>query len=178
MRSQLARMTAEAASRLGIEVAIMEKEANSPAGRIAAREVVGGWLDHERLAELAEGTLAVTLENEFVDVAALEWLEARGVAVYPASRTLALIQDKYEQKHVMRAAGIPTTDFAPVASAEDVTRAAEDWGWPLMLKGRRNSYDGYGNATLGGPDDIAPSGVQLGVPARMLFVERWARFSR
>lgn len=175
---QLARMTAEAASHLGVEVAIMEKEANSPAGRIAAREVVGGWLDHDRLAEFADGALAVTLENEFVDVAALEWLEARGVAVYPAARTLALMQDKYEQKHVMRAAGIPTTEFAPVASAEDVTRAAEEWGWPLMLKGRRNSYDGYGNATLGGPADIAPAFEQLGFPARTLFVERWAPFTR
>jgi 5-(carboxyamino)imidazole ribonucleotide synthase len=175
---QLARMTAEAAARLGVEVAIMEKEASSPAGRIAAREVVGGWLDTARLAELAEGALAVTLENEFVDVAALEWLEARGVPVYPGSRTLALIQDKYEQKRFMRAAGVPTPDFAPVASAEDVARAAAEWGWPLILKGRRNSYDGYGNATLAGPDDIAPAFARLGFPARALYVERWAPFTR
>ncbi|MDE3228398.1 MAG: 5-(carboxyamino)imidazole ribonucleotide synthase, partial [Chloroflexota bacterium] len=175
---QLARMTAEAAARLGVEVAIMEKEANSPAGRIAAREVVGGWLDTARLAELAEGALAVTLENEFVDVAALEWLEGRGVPVYPGSRTLALIQDKYEQKRFMRAAGVPTPDFAPVVSVEDVTRAAADWGWPLMLKGRRNSYDGYGNATLRGPDDIAPALARLGFPERALYVERWAPFTR
>ena len=175
---QLARMTAEAASRLGVEVATLEKEASSPAGRIAAREVVGGWLDFARLAELAEGALAVTLENEFVDVAALEWLEARGVAVYPSARTLALIQDKYEQKRFMRAAGIPTSDFAPVAAAEDVSRAAGDWGWPLVLKGRRNSYDGYGNATLGGPDDLAPAFARLGFPERTLYVERWAPFSR
>ena len=37
---------------------------------------------------LAEGALAVTLENEFVDVAALEALEACGVPVFPSSRTL------------------------------------------------------------------------------------------
>src|SRR5579859_5186706 len=55
---QLARMTAEAAARLGIEVAILEREAASPAGRMAAREVVGAWTDQARLAELAEGALA------------------------------------------------------------------------------------------------------------------------
>ncbi|HET9110222.1 MAG TPA: 5-(carboxyamino)imidazole ribonucleotide synthase [Ktedonobacterales bacterium] len=175
---QLARMTAEAASQLGIEVAIMEKEANSPAGRIAAREVVGGWLDFDRLAELADGVLAVTLENEFVDVAALEWLEAHGVVVYPTAHTLAMTQDKYEQKRFMRAAGVPTTDFAPAESADDVTRAAEQWGWPLVLKGRRNSYDGYGNATLAGPDHIAPAFERLGFPERTLYVERWAPFTR
>jgi 5-(carboxyamino)imidazole ribonucleotide synthase len=175
---QLARMMAEAASQLGVEVAILEKEAGSPAGRIAAREVVGGWLDLDRLAALAEGTLAVTLENEFVDIAALEWLEAHGVAVYPSAHSLALIQDKYEQKQFMRAAGIPTTDFAPVSAVEDVTRAAAEWGWPLLLKGRRNSYDGYGNATVRGPDDIAPAFDRLGFPTRTLYVERWAPFTR
>ena len=171
-------MMAEAASQLGIEVATLEHEAHSPAGRIAAREVVGGWLDDERLAELAEGALAVTLENEFVDVAALEWLEARGVIVRPGSRTLARIQDKYEQKRFMRAAGIPTPDFAPVASAEDVARAAREWSWPLLLKGRRNSYDGYGNATLRAPEDVAPALERLGFPERTLYVERWAPFTR
>lgn len=175
---QLARMTAEAASQLGIEVSVLEKEANSPAGRIAVREVVGGWLDFDRLAEMAEGALAVTLENEFVDVAALEWLEARGVAVYPSSATLARIQDKFLQKRFMRAAGIPTPDFGEVTRADDVTQAAQQWGWPLVLKGRRNSYDGYGNATLRGAADIAPALERLGFPDRTLYVERWAPFTR
>ncbi len=175
---QLARMTAEAASRLGVELAVMEREPGSPAARIAAREVVGGWLGFDRLAALAEGALAVTLENEFVDVAALEWLEARGVAVYPTARTLALVQDKYEQKRFMREAGAPVVDFAPVASAEDVEQAGAAWGWPLALKGRHGSYDGYGNATLHGPEDIAPAFARLGFPERALYVERWAPFTR
>jgi 5-(carboxyamino)imidazole ribonucleotide synthase len=175
---QLARMTAEAASRLGVELAVMEREPGSPAARIAAREVVGGWLDLDRLAALAEGALAVTLENEFVDVAALEWLEAQGVAVYPTARTLSLIQDKYEQKRFMRDAGAPMVDFAPVASAEDVERLGAEWGWPLALKGRHGSYDGYGNATLRGPEDIEGALVRLGFPARALYVERWAPFTR
>jgi 5-(carboxyamino)imidazole ribonucleotide synthase len=175
---QLARMMAEAASQLGVELAVMEHESGSPAARIAAREVVGSWLDFDRLAELAEGTLAVTLENEFVDVAALEWLEAHGATVYPTARTLSLVQDKYEQKSVMRAAGIPMVDFAPVTSAEDVERAAAEWGWPLALKGRRGSYDGYGNATLGSLGDISTAFARLGFPDRALFVERWAPFVR
>jgi 5-(carboxyamino)imidazole ribonucleotide synthase len=175
---QLARMTAEAASRLGVELAVMEKEPGSPAARIAVREVTGGWLDYDRLEALAAGALAVTLENEFVDVAALEWLESRGVAVYPTARTLSLIQDKYEQKRFMREAGAPVVDFAPVASVEDVERAGAEWGWPLALKGRRGSYDGYGNATLRGPEDIAPAFARLGFPERTLYVERWAPFTR
>src|SRR5258707_8550006 len=73
---QLARMTAEAAARLGIEVAILEREANSPAGRIAARELVGAWDDRAALAALAEGALAVTPQDEVVGGPALGWLAA------------------------------------------------------------------------------------------------------
>lgn len=175
---QLARMTAVAASTLGIEVAILEREANSPAGRIAAREVTGAWTDEQALAALAQDTLAVTLENEFVEVAALEWLSARGIPVFPTARTLATVQDKLRQKQNMRAAGVPVPDFVEVTSPEDIMVAGEQWGWPLVLKARRNGYDGYGNATLRGPDDIAAGCARLGWPERALLVEAWAPFVR
>jgi 5-(carboxyamino)imidazole ribonucleotide synthase len=175
---QLARMTAEAAARLGIEVAILEREAASPAGRMAAREVVGAWTDRARLAELAEGTLAVTLENEFVEVEALALLAERGVPVFPTARTLGLVQDKLEQKRFMRAAGVPVPEFAEVTQPEDVARAAEEWGWPVVLKARRNGYDGYGNATVRAPEEIEAACARLGWPGRALLVEAWVPFVR
>jgi 5-(carboxyamino)imidazole ribonucleotide synthase len=175
---QLARMTAEAAARLGVEVAILEREAASPAARIAAREVVGNWTDPSEVAALAEGALAVTLENEFVEVAALEHLAARGVPVYPTARTLATVQDKLAQKRFMRDADVPLPDFAEVSTQEDILRAGEVWGWPLVLKARRNSYDGYGNATLRGAEDIEGACARLGWPERQLLVEAWVPFAR
>ena len=175
---QLARMTAEAASRLGIEVAILERKAGSPAGRIAAREVVGAWDDRARLAELARGALAVTLENEFVDAPSLDWLGEQGVAVYPTGRTLATVQDKLTQKQFMRDAGVPVPRCAEVTRAEDVERAGQEWGWPLLLKARRNGYDGYGNVTLRGPEEIAAGCERLGWPERTLLVEAWVPFTR
>jgi 5-(carboxyamino)imidazole ribonucleotide synthase len=47
-----------------------------------------------------------------------------------------------------------------------------------VLKARRNSYDGYGNATLRGPADIAPALQRLGWPQCALYVEAWAPFVR
>jgi 5-(carboxyamino)imidazole ribonucleotide synthase len=135
-------------------------------------------MDEQALAALAENALTVTLENEFVEVAALEWLAARGVPVFPTARTLAAVQDKLEQKQHMRAAGIPLPNFAEVTRPEDITGAGEAWGWPLVLKARRNGYDGYGNATLHGPEDIADACAQLGWPERALLVEAWAPFTR
>lgn len=175
---QLARMTAEAAARLGIEVAILEREPASPAARMAAREVVGAWTDRARLAELAEGALAVTLENEFVEVEALAFLAERGVPVFPTARTLGLVQDKLEQKRFMRAAGVPVPAFAAVTEPEDVARAAADWGWPLVLKARRNGYDGYGNATVRAAAEVEAACARLGWPGRALLVEAWVPFAR
>ncbi len=175
---QLARMTAEAASRLGIEVAILEHELGSPAGRIASREVAGEWTDHLRLAELTEGALAVTLENEFVDVSALDWLEQQGTPVFPTSRTLARVQDKLAQKRLMRDAGIRTPEFAEVTSPEDVIRAGATWGWPVVVKARRNGYDGYGNATVRAAGEAAEACARLGFPERGLLVEAWVPFVR
>ena len=175
---QLARMTAEAAARLGIEVAILEREPASPAARMAAREVVGGWADRERLLELAQGALVVTLENEFVDAPSLIWLAEQGVPVFPTGRTLGTVQDKLAQKRFMRAAGVPVPAFAEVSAEEAVVRAAEEWGWPVVLKARRNGYDGYGNATLRSPEDVPAAFAKLGWPERELLVEAWVPFER
>ncbi|HEV8190410.1 MAG TPA: 5-(carboxyamino)imidazole ribonucleotide synthase [Ktedonobacterales bacterium] len=175
---QLARMMAEAASSLGIEVAILEHEAGSPAARLAAREVVGTWTDTTALAMLAEGALAATLENEFVEVDALEYLARLGVPVYPTARTLATVQDKVAQKRFMQEADVPVPAFSEVASHDDVLRAGEAWGWPLVLKARRNGYDGYGNATLRAPEEIEAAFARLGWPERQLLVEAWVPFER
>ena len=175
---QLARMTAEAAAHFGIETAILEREPDSPAARISARALVGNWDDQCQLLALAEGALAVTLENEFVDAPSLIWLEQQGVPVYPSGRTLGLVQDKLEQKRFMYGAGIPVPEFAEVRTRDDIVEAGERWGWPLLLKARRNGYDGYGNATLRKEEDVGPACLRLGWPERSLLVEAWVPFTR
>jgi 5-(carboxyamino)imidazole ribonucleotide synthase len=175
---QLARMTAEAAAPLGIEVAILEKEPQSPAARIAARALVGNFHDQQQLEELVHGALAATLENEFVEASILDWLASRGVSVFPTGRTLALVQDKLVQKRFMESAGIPVPAFQEVRAPEDVSEAGERWGWPLVLKARRNGYDGYGNATLERPEDARTAFDRLGWPERALLVEAWVPFRR
>jgi 5-(carboxyamino)imidazole ribonucleotide synthase len=62
--------------------------------------------------------------------------------------------------------------------SEHVIHAGERFGWPLILKARRNSYDGYGNATLNAPEDIAPAFARLGWPQRQLYVEAAVPFVR
>lgn len=169
-------MTVEAANPLNIKIAILEAEEDSPAGKIAAFEIVGHWSDTEPLEKLRRAADVITLENEFVDSDILQWLEAQGRPVFPGALTLALTQDKARQKQTLVSAGLPVPAFAPVASVEEITGFAGRYGWPLVLKARRNGYDGRGNFTLRHPDDIAEGFQRLGWPDRILMVEQFIPF--
>lgn len=175
---QLARMTIAAAIGLGIDVAIFEREADSPAGRLTTAEFVGPWEDAELRARFATGCDVITLESEFVDPAILTAFEAAGTPVRPGAATLTLVGDKLRQKETFATAGLPLPPFRTVATPEEVLHAANEWGWPIVLKARRLSYDGYGNATVRGPEEVAAAWARLGAPARVLYAEAWVPFRR
>lgn len=148
---QLAKMTAQAAAQLGCKVVILERQPEFPAGSVAARTLIGEWNDPASLLELAARADVVTLENEFVDAGALAVLEERGHALWPSATTVRLIQDKLVQKHTLADAGLPVPRMRAVERVEDVASLAGEWGLPLLLKARRNAYDGKGNATVRSP---------------------------
>jgi 5-(carboxyamino)imidazole ribonucleotide synthase len=174
---QLAQMLTQAAVSLGLETAIFERTPDSPAGRLTRHEVVGPWDDPEALALFADQCDLVTLENEFVDAEILARLEARGMPVYPTAATVGLVQDKLTQKQCVAAAGLEVPAFRGVASPAEVVMAGVELGWPLVLKARRNGYDGYGNATIRHPDEVAAAWQRLAGGSALL-VEAWAPFTR
>lgn len=143
---QLARMTCLAAWPLGIRVAVLG-DAAEPAGPMAAGVVEGDWRDADAVRALGAVSGVVTLENEFVDAAALASVAAAGTPVRPDPAVLARVQDKALQKELLRHAGLPAAPFVVADAARDMAAAGRDLGWPLMLKARRLGYDGYGNAT-------------------------------
>lgn len=176
---QLAQMLTQAAVSLGIETAIFERTADSPASRLTKYDVVGDWHDETALAQFAAMCDIVTLENEFVDAAVLRKLENEcNLPVYPTSSTLAKVQDKLIQKQTMQAAGVPVPTFCGVDSLSDVLAAGEKLGYPLLLKARRDGYDGYGNATLNSPDDVPNAWTRLSRGGRTLLVETFVPFIR
>ena len=149
---QLARMTCLAAWPLGIRVAVLGSPAE-PAGPMAAGVVEGDWRDAGAVRALGAVAGVVTLENEFVDAAALASVAAAGTPVRPDPGVLARVQDKALQKALLRDAGLPTAPFVVADAERDLAAAGRELGWPLMLKARRLGYDGYGNATCADEDD-------------------------
>src|SRR3989304_3801062 len=101
---QLARMTAYAAYRMGLEIAILDPEPDSPAGQIA----------HLKL----------------------------------------------------------------VSSYEDIYIAGERFGWPLLLKTRRNGYDGRGNLLISESDKVLSAFDNLRRTKSPLMVEAFVPFKK
>jgi 5-(carboxyamino)imidazole ribonucleotide synthase len=175
---QLAKMTALAGLQLGCDVVVLERNNYGPAASLATFSIVGDWDNPESLVHLASQVDVVMLENEFVDAGALRAVEDCGYALFPAAGSIALIQDKLAQKQTLAAAGLAVAPFAPVATPDEVRERGRDFGWPLLLKARRNAYDGKGNVTVAAPAEVDAAWVRLGGDrGRGLYVEAFCAFS-
>ena len=177
---QLGRMTLQAASRLGIDVVIAERTPRSPASRLTDTSVVfeAGWGDDAGLRDLARQAAVVTLENEFVDAMVLERLQALGCHVRPSPACVGVVQDKLRQKQALAAAELPVPIFRPVSAPDDLPGLGKELGWPLMVKARRDGYDGRGNALVRSPEDAEAACERLGWPDRTLLAEACVNFQR
>ena len=173
---QLAKMTAISAIKYGCDIIILERSKKSPAENIATEIIYGDWNNPENLLKLANKVDVVTLENEFVDANSLKVLEEEGHSLCPGSRTIGLVQDKLIQKKALNNAGIPVVTFAEIESRQDIIHHANQLGWPIILKARRDAYDGKGNYTLHNKDDIDLAWTKLNGDNRKLYIESFCDF--
>mmetsp|Transcript_29362 Transcript_29362/g.55454 ORF Transcript_29362/g.55454 Transcript_29362/m.55454 type:complete len:581 (+) Transcript_29362:86-1828(+) len=153
---QLGRMMALEAPRISLNIRCLDANgAKSPCGLFSpGGSVEGGLKEEDKLRELAKGCDVITMEIEHVSVPALAALESLGVPVRPSSNTIRLIQDKYVQKSHFEKHGIPLGRYMDCPTVEKVKEAVEVFGLPLMLKSRKEGYDGRGNAVLRSLADV------------------------
>ncbi len=173
---QLARMSAYQAYKLGFDIAILEKNKNSPAGQLTKNEFVGWVDDPELLRDFASCSDVITLENEFVDYHYLEFLESLGKRVIPSSRTISKIQDKFIQKKTLQKAGIPVAEFVEVKDNSTYKSISKKIGEKFLLKSRKMGYDGYGNYTVAGEKDFADGVEKLKDRHSELMAEKFVDF--
>lgn len=75
------------------------------------------------------------------------------VEVQPSWKTLRVIQDKYKQKEHLIENGVETAESRAVEVA-DLKAVGKEFGYPFMLKARRDAYDGRGNFPVFTEQDI------------------------
>uniref|UniRef100_M8BGB9 phosphoribosylaminoimidazole carboxylase n=1 Tax=Aegilops tauschii TaxID=37682 RepID=M8BGB9_AEGTA len=175
---QLGKMLCQAASQMGIKVAILDPLKDCPANSVCHEHVVGSFNDGDAVREFAKRCDVLTVEIEHVDAVALEKLEKQGVVCEPKASTIAIIQDKYRQKGHFSKFGIPIADFVEVDTLSSIENAGEMFGYPLMVKSKRLAYDGRGNAVAHNKEELSSVVSSLGGFEHGLYVERWTPFAK
>lgn len=171
---QLGQMLTLAAKPLGFTVWVIDPTPESPAGQVADHQIVADVKDSKAIKELGKHCDFITFEVELADDKALRELEEEGVSVNPSPHTLGLIKDKFKQKEFLKHHGIPVADFLAVETIEDISAAADTFGYPFLLKARSDAYDGRGNALIKTKKDITMALEKL--KNRRLYVEKFVPF--
>ncbi|HPN37091.1 MAG TPA: 5-(carboxyamino)imidazole ribonucleotide synthase [Melioribacteraceae bacterium] len=175
---QLAKMSALAAYKLGLNINILEKQINSPAGVMTKDDFVG-WVDDDNiLKSFSKNCDVITLESEFVDSNRLRFLENIGKSVIPSSDTIELIQDKFIQKSTFKSFGIPLPKFMDVTSKNEYHRVKELLKLPFVLKSKKLGYDGYGNAIIKSESEFISAFDNLTKRHSTLLAEEFINFSK
>lgn len=175
---QLARMSAFQAIRMGFDVAILEKEKDSPAGSLTKKEFVG-WVDNnEILNNFIEASDIITLENEFIDFNYLSLIENSGKKVVPSPKTISLIQDKFIQKKTLKKANIPAPEFIEVTAESTYKEISKILGKKFILKSRKMGYDGYGNVIVKNNNEFQSAIENLSLRYSHLYAEEFVKFKK
>jgi 5-(carboxyamino)imidazole ribonucleotide synthase len=157
---QLGRMFVHAAQAMGYFTAVLDPDADSPAGLVSHHHIRTGYDDPQGLAALAQACAAVTTEFENVPAAALDTL-ARSLPVSPAGSAVAIAQDRAREKAHFVQCGVPVAPHAVIETPAQLA-AVDAALLPGILKTARLGYDGKGQARVRTPGELAAAWEQLG----------------
>ena len=173
---QLGKMMAAEAVRMSVDARLLSpKEAGPMQPYTGAR--VGDWTDPDVLRPFTADCDVVTVESEWAPAGAAEEVLPDDTALWPSTNTLSLIKDKGVQKQHLADAGCPVPAFACCETLEEALGAAEEFGYPVVLKQYRGAYDGYGNATAASEDELREAWPDLATEDGAM-VETFADFAR
>jgi 5-(carboxyamino)imidazole ribonucleotide synthase len=156
---QLGRMLAIAAAQLGYKCHIFDPHEHPCAADVAANFTRAAFDDRGALERFAAQVDVATYEFENL---AAEPLAVLGPKLRPGVRSLAVAQDRAEEKAFIESTGGRVARWRPVASLEDVEAAVEELGLPLVLKTRRYGYDGKGQAWVRSAQDAEEAWDSIG----------------
>ncbi|QLH07946.1 5-(carboxyamino)imidazole ribonucleotide synthase [Nitrosopumilus ureiphilus] len=153
---QLGMMITEAAKKMPEHISkiiVLDPTENCPASQVGAEQIVADFKDKNAIIDLANKSDIITYEIESGDSTVLKSVE-KNADVNPSPETLRIIQDKFLQKSFLKENNIPVPEFIKIDAMEDLVNGLQDFGYPALLKARRDAYDGRGNFKINSEKDI------------------------
>jgi len=171
---QLGMMITEAAQNLSDEISeitVLDPTDNCPAAQAGAKQIVGDFKDESAIVKLAEQSDIITYEIESGNTEVLSKLKTE---IEPSPSTLGIIQDKLSQKRFLSENGLPVSQFYEIASLDDLREKIRELGLPVLLKARRDAYDGRGNFKISSENEIEKAYQYF--DGKSLMVEKFVNF--
>jgi len=156
---QLGRMLAMAAAQLGYKCHILDPHERPPAADVAAAFTRAPYDDRAALETFAAHVDVATYEFENLPA---EQLGVLGGKLRPGLKSLAVAQDRAEEKTFIETTGARVAAWRAVQSLEQVNAAVAALGVPIVLKTRRYGYDGKGQAWIRSPEEAGDAWDAIG----------------
>ena len=153
---QLGMMIAEAAKKMPQHVSkiiVLDPNPGCSASLVGAEQIVADFKNKEAIIELSEKSDIITYEIESGDSEVLKSVE-KNAEINPSPDTLKIIQDKFLQKSFLLENNIPVPEFIQIENIEQVKEGLKKFGYPALLKARRDAYDGKGNYKINSENEI------------------------
>jgi len=171
---QLGMMITDAAKNLSeyiSEITVLDPTENCPAAQAGAKQIVGDFKDEIAILKLAEQSDIITYEIESGNTDVLSKLKAK---IEPSPSTLGIIQDKFSQKTFLSENELPVSQFYEITSLGDLHEKIKELGLPVLLKSRRDAYDGRGNFKITSSDEVEKAYQHF--DGKSLMVEKFVNF--
>ena len=146
-------MLAIEARKMGYRIATFSPDSDSPTGQLANLEIAAEYEDLAKVEEFANSVDVVTFEFENVPAKTVE-AAARVVPVHPRGEILHTTQNRIREKNFLKDNGFPVAPYKRVRTVEDLYRAGDEVGFPIVLKTAGFGYDGKGQVRIESASDV------------------------
>ena len=173
---QLGMMLTEAAKNMPLDISkviVLDPTKNCPATKVGAEQIIADFKDESSIRELAERSDIITYEIESGNSSVLKSLEST-CEINPSPETLSIIQDKFTQKKFLADNEIPVAEFSEISTKNELDSKINEFGLPVLLKTRRDAYDGRGNFKINSVEQVSTA-LQV-FDGKSLMVEQFIDF--
>lgn len=170
---QLGRMMAQAALPLNIQCTFFESQKDCPA---AALGQVFLSQQEQALTEFMQSADVFSLEFENTPVYQVDTL-IQEHTLYPPRQALAIAQNRLAEKALFDELNIPVAPYQAINHLDDLYKASQTLGFPIVLKTTMGGYDGKGQFVIRTSSQIEQAWEELS-PAGQLIAEGFIAFSR
>jgi 5-(carboxyamino)imidazole ribonucleotide synthase len=155
------------------KVIVLDPNQNCSASLVGAEQIIADFKDKNAIIELSKKADIITYEIESGDSDVLKSVETNA-EINPSPETLKIIQDKFLQKTFLQNNNIPVPEFIKVDNIAEIEEGLKKFGYPALLKARRDAYDGKGNFKIDSENEIQKAFDYL--KGKKLMLEKFVPF--